>query len=217
MNHKTGGYALALGAGGAIAFIVAAAIALALLLAFLKFDQRLLEISIGRLGLVTEAVRHQGETGLALGLQLTELEDLTDVLRRAASTRDVLRIEILDAGGQVLFSSASGSVGARIETQDLLADASGRFRYRTQGDELLLLARLHDGDGRFVGEVAVRAGLAAQRKELEQVRLDLLRSAAPVIAAALLVTLLAVAMTVRRSALGDAGEDLGDEPERDRP
>ncbi len=194
-----GNYALVIRAGGVIAATVAIAIALALLLAFLKFDQRLQEVTVARLGLVVEEVQRQSETGLALGLELAELEDLSAVLPRAARARNVLHIDILGGQGSVLFSSAADRIGSRADRVGLVADASGRFRRRIQGHELLLTTPLINGFGQMVGDVAVYADLTPQHEELLEVRRELLSSTLPVIAGALLLTLVAVILTVRFS------------------
>lgn len=191
--------ALVLRVGGVIAATVALAIALALLLAFLKFDQRLLDVTVARLGLVVEAVRRQSETGLALGLELAELEDLTGVLQRAAGARDVLHIDILDDRGAVLFSSTPALVGSRADLMGLVADAGGRLGRRTRDHELLLTGRLGNGFGQIAGDVAVYADLTPQHQALVQLRRELLFSTAPVVVFALLLTLLAVFVTVRLS------------------
>lgn len=202
-----GNPALVIRAGGVIAATVAIAIALALLLAFLKFDQRLLEVTIARLGLVVEEVRRQSETGLALGLELAELEDLSGVLPRAARARNVLHIDILDKQGSVLFSSAADRIGSRADRVGLVADATGRFRRRIQDHELLLTTPLINVFGQIVGDVGVYADLTPQHEELLEVRRELLSSTLPVIAGALLLTLLAVIITVRFSGRLD-GRDL---------
>lgn len=190
---------LVIGAGGVIAATVAMAIAMALLLAFLKFDQSLLDVTVSRLGLVVEEVRRQTETGLALGLELAELEDLNGVLPRDAQANHVLHIDILDEQGLVLFSSASDRIGSRADRVGLVADASGRMRRRIREQELLLTSSLVNGFGQWVGDVAVYADLTPQQQELLQVRSDLLASTVPVIAGALVLTLLAVILTVRFS------------------
>jgi len=196
---------LASRAGGVIAVTVALAIALALLLAFLKFDQRLLDVTAARLGLVVEEVRRQAETGLALGLELAELEDLNGVLQRAAEARNVLHLDIADDKGVVLFSSEPGRVGSQADLAGRVADASGQRSRRIQSTELLLTARLINGFGQVVGDVAAHADLTRQHLELQQVRRELMWSAVPVIAIALLLTLLAVVLTVRLSR-GAGGE-----------
>ena len=201
------GRALVVRVGGVIAATVALAIALALLLAFLKFDQRLLDVTVARLGLVAEEVRRQVETGLALGLELAELEDLSGVLPRAASTSHVLHIDILDNRGVVLFSSTVDRLGTRADLAGLTAEAGGRLGHRIQDHELLLTARLGNGFGQVVGDVAVYADLTAQHQALEQVRRELLSFAGPVMVVALLLTLLAVFLTVRLSGGADGGPD----------
>lgn len=190
---------LVIGAGGVIAATVAMAIAMALLLAFLKFDQSLLDVTVSRLGLVVEEVRRQTETGLALGLELAELEDLNGVLPRDAQANHVLHIDILDEQGLVLFSSASDRIGSRADRVGLVVDASGRMHRRIREQELLLTSSLVNGFGQWVGDVAVYADLTLQQQELLQVRSDLLASTVPVIAGALVLTLLAVIFTVRFS------------------
>jgi hypothetical protein len=202
-----GGGALTVRAGGVIATMVAASIALALLLAFLKFDRKLQDVTVVRLAMAAEEVRRQTETGLALGLDLAELEDLTDVLQRAAQARDVLRIDLWDEGGRVLFSSDPALLGTVADKTGLENDSSGHYRRRVHNEELTLTRRLNNSFGLTVGDVAVHATLAAQRRELKDVRRELLRSSVPLIALALAVTLLAVGLTVRLSSASAARKE----------
>lgn len=186
-------------AGALIAVTVAVALTFTLLLDFLKFDQKLRDVSISRLSMIAEGVRQQSETGLSLDLELAELQDLQDVLRRAAQTRDVKRIELWDEQGRVVFSSEMASVGHQVDASGQVVGDGGKFRWRVRGDELLLALPLRDGSEKIVGQVALLASLSTQRRELEKVRNELLMWTMPLIALALVTTLLAVGITVRLS------------------
>jgi hypothetical protein len=186
-------------AGALIAVTVAVALTFTLLLDFLKFDQKLRDVSISRLSMIAEGVRQQSETGLSLDLELAELQDLQDVLRRAAQTRDVKRIELWDEQGRVVFSSKMASVGHQVDASGQVVGDGGKFRWRVRGDELLLALPLRDGSEKIVGQVALLASLSTQRRELEKVRNELLMWTMPLIALALVTTLLAVGITVRLS------------------
>jgi hypothetical protein len=193
--------------GGVIAATVALAIALALLLAFLKFDQRFVDVTVARLGLVVEEVRRQSETGLALGLELAELEDLTGVLQRAAGRGMSCISTFWMTRARCSFPSAPARLGSGRIWGGLVADADGRLSRRARDHELLLTGRLGNGFGQMVGDVAVYADLTPQHQALAGVRRELLSSTAPLVVVALLMTLVAVFLTVRLSGGADGGPD----------
>ena len=209
-----GRHALAWQVSGIIALTVATAIASALILAFLKFNQRLLDITSGRLALVVEEVRRQTETGLALGLELAELEDLSGVLQRASRARDVERIEIWNGQGRILFSTQSDRVGGHDATTALGPGYGPGPRRRLQGNKLQLSLPLTDGLGRMVGTVGVTACLGNLQRSLASVRHGLLMMATPVVSIALVLSLVAVILTLwlsRRVRSQIARHDGGDE------
>lgn len=192
----TGGrHALTGWVGAVIALTVATTIALALILAFLKFDQRLLDVTGDRLELVLEEVRRQTETGLTLGLELAELEGLSAALERAAQARDVERIDIWDTQGRILFSTQADRVGTHEEAS---ADGYVDGRRRLE-NKLLLSLPLTNGFGQTVGAVGVRACLGTLQRALAEVRGELLVSAIPMVVIALVLTLMTVFLTLRFS------------------
>lgn len=193
---------LAFGAAVVIALTVAMALAFALLLAFLKFDQKLLDVSVARLALVVQEVRQQSETGLALGLELEELEDLGTSLRRAAAARDVVHIDIVDGHGTVLHSTDDDRPGLDAShtpgfPADAMRSGAQALQVHQQGNELLLYGPLVDGFGHVVGVVVVHSSMESLRASLNQVARELLLVAIPVLAVALLVTLGMVVLTLR--------------------
>lgn len=209
----TGNSALAARTVGVIAVIVAASLALGFLVALLKFERKLLDVTVTRLSLAAEEVRQQSETGLALGLEIDQLQDLAGALSRASGVRDVRRIDVWDQQGKVLFSSDPSIVGSIGDRSGLAAEPGARYMRRVRGDALTLGASLNDGTGRAVGVVVVQAGLAEQQAELDAIRKQLVATAAPLIAIALLLTIVAVSLTIRSSALplvgGGEGQDGG--------
>ena len=206
-----GRQALAWQVGGVIALTLATAIALALLLAYLKFEQRLLDITGDRLELVLEEVRRQTETGLALGLELAELEDLSGVLQRAARARDVVRIEIWNDQGRILFSTQADRVGSHNAAIDLGPGDGPGPKHRLHGDKLQLSLPLTDGFGRMVGTVGVTACLSNLHQSLVGVRNELLATATPVVSIALVLSLVAVILIFWLSG------GLTSQPARDAP
>ena len=190
-----GRHALAGWVAAVIALTVATAIALALILAFLKFDQRLLDVTGDRLELVLEEVRRQTETGLTLGLELAELEGLSAALKRAAQARDVERIDIWDTRGRILFSTQADRVGTH---DGAWADGYVDGRRRLE-NKLLLSLPLTNGFGQAVGAVGVRACLGTLSQALAEVRDELLIAAIPMVVIALVLTLMTVFLTLRFS------------------
>lgn len=206
-----------------IAVTVAAAIAFALSLAFIKFEQRMQDVSVARLVQVVDEVRGQTETALALGLDLAELEDLAGVLQRAGGARDVLGIDLVDRVGRVVFSTDDSRVVAEAMASELRfpaarerggegenvlygnafgdrADVSisaAGLQHQVIGDTLILRDGLQNGLGQHVGWVVVQADLAGQRQALRGIGIELARSALPVLVLALLLTLLLVISTLR--------------------
>lgn len=191
------GGGLALRAGGVIAMTVAGAVALALLLAFLKFDQKLLDVTASRLAVVAEEVGRQAELGMTLGLDLRELEDLRSVAQRATTIGKVDRIAVVDGDGIALYASSGEVEGTRIgPPAGTDVSSEGRFRRWLDGDHMILSLPLRNAFAQHVGDVVVSAGLSELRAGEAAVRGELIHSAVPVIAVALLVTGIAVKFTV---------------------
>jgi sensor histidine kinase regulating citrate/malate metabolism len=201
-----GGGALVLRAGGVIALTVAAAVVLAVVLAFFKFDQKLLDVTANRLVVVAQDVRRQAEVGLTLGLDLVELDDLKSIAERAALAADVTRVDLRDIRGIVRFSSQPGRVGQPAGVGETTPGGNEAFRRVVDGDRATVVVVLRNGFGEPAGTVAVEASLKELRQQKEAVRRDLVAAAAPVIAGALAATLLAVMLTVRWS-VGGRGDD----------
>lgn len=192
---------LVLRAGAVIALTVAAAVVFAVALAFFKFDQKLLDVTVNRLSVVAQEVRRQAEVGLALGLDLSELVDLKGVVTRAAAAGDVTRVDLADVGGKVRFSSDPDGEGRRAPAAAGIADSAGAegMRRVIEGDAAVLIAPLRNGFGEPAGAVLVEVSVEPQRRQVAAVRAELISAAAPVIAVALAVTLAAVMLTVRWS------------------
>lgn len=156
------GRGLAVRAALVISATVAAAIVLALVLAFVKFEQRMQDVSAARLAQVIDEVRGQTEKALRLGLDLAELEDLAALLQRAGRARDVLQIDLVDPRGIVVFSTDSARVSSvELRLGQLLSeldaspathasDPANGLRHQVAGERLILWQELLDGDRKSV-------------------------------------------------------------------
>lgn len=195
------GGTLALRAGLVIAATVGLAVMLAVLLASLKFERKLLDVTTSRLAVVAEEVRRRTEYGLTLGLDLAELEDLGAVVARAAAEwGEIDWVTIAGENGQVVFSSDTGSVGGKAPvTWAKPAANEGALRNRVEGDHLYIGAPVRNSFGQYVGEVVLRAALKPMRVALAGVRTELRLATGATVGAAALLTLLAVFVTVRLS------------------
>lgn len=203
------GRGLAVRAALVISATVAAAIVLALVLAFVKFEQRMQDVSAARLAQVIDEVRGQTEKALRLGLDLAELEDLAALLQRAGRARDVLQIDLVDPRGIVVFSTDSARVSSvELRLGQLLSeldaspathasDPANGLRHQVAGERLILWQELLDGLGQPAGWVVLRASLFEQRQVLQGLALQLMHSMVPILGLSLVLAFLLVVGTLR--------------------
>lgn len=192
------GSALALRTGAVIAATVALAVLLSVLLAGLKFERTLRDVTASRLSVVADEVRRRVEYGLTLGLDLAELVDVQNLIERAAEPEEILGAEVVDDRGTVLFASEQATVGKPSPTvwEDPGGPIAGGIRQKLDGDAMILGAGIRNSFGQTVGEVVIRSSLAGMRQRVALVERELTGGTLLMVGAAALVTLGAVFLVV---------------------
>lgn len=195
------GGALALRAGIVIAATVGVAVAMTVALAYLKFERKLIDVTISRLSVVAEEVRRKSEYGLTLGLDLAEMADLQGVVERAADgNAEIESVAVVSDRGTVVFSSDRGEIGATAALPWGLPGAgTGAMQHAVSGARVSVGAVVRNSFGQTVGQVVLRSSLAALRTEMGAVRTELTGTIGRVVVAAGLLAILAVFVTIRMS------------------
>ena len=103
--------ALALKTGGVIAASVALAVLLSVVLANLKFEQTLRDVTGSRLAVVVDDLRRHVEYGLTLALDLAEVADVQALVDPATSGQGIVNVQELDERGAILFAGDHTVVG----------------------------------------------------------------------------------------------------------
>ena len=102
---------------GSIAMLLVV-LALLFLMNYMKFQTLLSEAVSSRLQVVVSTIGRSVSNANALGLKLTEMNDLPILLERArALDSDIARIFITDTGGVVLYSTQPALIGTSIGSQ----------------------------------------------------------------------------------------------------
>lgn len=160
-----------------VTLIIVLALGGAVALTLANFSRALEQTVQSRFQFLGLEVRDSIETGLNLGLALSELTNVQDIIDdRAARDDDVVRIEVVDASGEILF--ASGMRGD--DAADVPAAGHGRVG-----------APLKNSFGRTVGSVELVYTTGSYRGAVDRVGVALLRAAAILAVAAGLVATLA--------------------------
>lgn len=205
------GGALALRAGLVIAATVGLAVLLTAVLAYLKFERKLLDVTTSRVSVIADDLRRRAEYGLTLGLDLAELEDLQTIVLRIAGTLPGGSIDIVGENGIVLFASSADRVGQRPAptSTEHATGTSQPIRYGSIGDTLAVVSEIRNSFGQIVGSVVLRASLSALQEETAAVRADLSRIMLALVGTAAAITLAAVFATIRVTLGGSGdGDDL---------
>ena len=102
-RHVTNGLAIRIGI--AMVAVSLAAIGLACVLSFFRFEETYRSLAVQRLQLTAGAVGHVLQAGLDLGLVVESQETIPDVLRQQmAEHGDIAEISVVSCDGQVLFN-----------------------------------------------------------------------------------------------------------------
>lgn len=197
------GGGLALRTGAVIAATVALAVFLSVILAGLKFEQKLRDITSSRLWVVADDLRRHVEYGLTLGLDLSELVDVQAQVERVAAGDEILGVEVVDDRRMVLFAADHAAVGKATPIHwglesGLVGDG---VHQQIIGDALILGAPVHNSFGQAVGEVILRSSLGGLRGRIARVEAELANGTFVLDAITALITLVAAFLTVRYGAL----------------
>ncbi|AWK87210.1 hypothetical protein [Azospirillum thermophilum] len=205
------GRALALRTGAVIAATVALAVLLSMVLAALKFERTLHDVTSSRLSVVADEVRRRVEYGLTLGLDLSELVDVQGLVERAAEPEEIENAEVVGEDGTVLFAANLSSVGrpSTVAWEPDSAPVPGGIRQRIDGDAIILGAGVRNSFGQLVGEVIIRSSLSGLNERINAVARHLLTSLLVLLGVAALATLGAVVLVVGRGGRRLAGEAAG--------
>ncbi len=197
------GGGLALRTGAVIAATVALAVLLSVILAGLKFEQKLRDITSSRLWVVADEMRRRVEYGLTLGLDLSELVDVQSQVERAAAGAEILGVEVVDDSRRVLFAADRAAIGQPTPIHwglesGLVGDG---VHQQIVGDALILGAPVHNSFGQAVGEVILRSSLGGLRGRIAKVEAELANGTFILDAVTGLITLIAAFLTVRYGAV----------------
>jgi hypothetical protein len=163
-------------AAAVLTLIVGLTLALIGMLNFFRFEQTLRATTEARLGFVAKDLKANIQTGLDLGLDLTSMSNVPNIIEReAASDPGILGIDVFDDHGQVLYSTQESAVAAEIpriwrtaagSDDDAVWQASDR-------EQMVVGTRLTSNFGADVGGVALRYSRASFEEQLQRM-LDLL-------------------------------------------
>ena len=163
-------------AAAVVTLIVGLTLALIGMLNFFRFEQTLRATTEARLGFVAKDLKANIQTGLDLGLDLSSMSNVQNIIEREAATDPrILGIDVFDDQAQVLFSTEDSAVEWQIpegwraaigSDDDAVWQASDR-------EQMVVGTRLTSNFGSDVGGVALRYSRASFEEQLQRM-LDLL-------------------------------------------
>ncbi len=183
----------------AISLLVAASVFVGLTLVLNKFEQKMLELTVSRLALTAKQIALQSETGLALKLQLAELQDLSSNIDRARESSGVQQIDISDERNVIVFSTNGAAIGKQLARINSSPSAQKNYQYQVNGDSLNLRMPLQNDMGVTVGQVILHESVKSQQEQLRVLGADILYSSLPLILVILLVSVVGVGGTLHFS------------------
>ena len=163
-------------AAAVVTLIVGLTLALIGMLNFFRFEQTLRATTEARLGFVAKDLKANIQTGLDLGLDLSSMSNVQNIIEREAATDPgILGIDVFDDQAEVLFSTQESALEQQIPAawraaigsdDDTVWQASGR-------EQMVVGTRLTSNFGSDVGGVALRYSRASFEEQLQRM-LDLL-------------------------------------------
>ena len=163
-------------AAAVVTLIVGLTLALIGMLNFFRFEQTLRATTEARLGFVAKDLRANIQTGLDLGLDLSSMSNVQNIIEREAATDPgILGIDVFDDQAEILFSTQESALEQQIPAawraaigsdDDAVWQASGR-------EQMVVGTRLTSNFGSDVGGVALRYSRASFEEQLQRM-LDLL-------------------------------------------
>ena len=163
-------------AAAVVTLIVGLTLALIGMLNFFRFEQTLRATTEARLGFVAKDLKANIQTGLDLGLDLSSMSNVQNIIDREAATDPrILGIDVFDDQAQVLFSTQEGAVEWQIpEAWSAAIGADDDAVWQASGHEQMVVGtRLTSNFGSDVGGVALRYSRASFEEQLQRM-LDLL-------------------------------------------
>ena len=144
----------------ALAAILAAGVAITVTLSQHMFERTLADLLTSRFEFELSDIRQQIQTQMDLGIALTELQSVSDVLEEyQRADEQILSIEIFDETGIVLFSTDPSFIGDLVTEEWVTswrASRGGGFWSDLQRDARVVGVTLQDNLGRSVGSLALR-------------------------------------------------------------
>ena len=163
-------------AAAVVTLIVGLALALIGMLNFFRFEQTLRATTEARLGFVAKDLKANIQTGLDLGLDLSSMSNVQNIIdREAATDPGILGIDVFDDHAQVLFSTAAGATEVQIPAAWRAAIGSDADAVWQASDraQMVVGTGLTSNFGADVGGVALRYSRASFEEQLQRM-LDLL-------------------------------------------
>jgi hypothetical protein len=163
-------------AAAVVTLIVGLTLALIGMLNFFRFEQTLRATTEARLGFVAKDLKANIQTGLDLGLDLSSMSNVQNIIEREAATDPgILGIDVFDDQSQVLFSTQESAVEWQIPEAWRAAIGSDDHAVWQASDreQMVVGTRLTSNFGSDVGGVALRYSRASFEEQLERM-LDLL-------------------------------------------
>jgi hypothetical protein len=194
-------------AAAVVTLIVGLALALIGMLDFFRFEQTLRSTTEARLGFVAKDLRTNIQTGLDLGLDLSSMSNVQNIIDREAATDPrILGIDVFDDHARVLFSTQESAVESQIPNawRAAIGSDDDSVWQASDREQMVVGTRLTSNFGSDVGGVALRYSRASFEEQLQRM-LDLLirLGTATLIVTALLslaVSWLVLGATARRLA-----------------
>lgn len=158
-------------AAAVVTLIVALALALIGMLNFFRFEQTLRATTEARLGFVANDLKTNIQTGLDLGLDLSSMTNVQNIIdREAATDPGILGIDVFDDHARILFSTEEGAVEQEIPRAWRVAVGSEDDAvWQASDDEQMVVGtRLTSNFGADVGGVALRYSRASFEEQLQR-------------------------------------------------
>lgn len=162
-------------AAAVVTLIVALTLALIGMLNFFRFEQTLRATTEARLGFIAKDLKANIQTGLDLGLDLTSMSNVQNIIdREAATDARILGIDVFDDQAQVLFSTEESAAGSQVPGVWRAAIGSDDAVWQASDHaQMVVGTRLTSNFGADVGGVALRYSRASFEEQLQRM-LDLL-------------------------------------------
>jgi hypothetical protein len=163
-----------------LALILAFSLMLTAALGYAKFQKALAGVTLARQQVTVRGLADSIETGLNLGLLLSEVQNLRPLVEQAARSHpDLLLAEVVDSAGRQVFQYQSSDTAIHRSWANQLVPATGwtHFGPRTIG----LAEPLNNSFGQRVGVVVLefaRTGFDSTLADISKFTIDLLLTVA---------------------------------------